>query len=223
MVDILGSIGFDSITSGLPTIKISNWTIKVKEDPEPAPQSDSAIRNAISKIKNGIKWVQESIAGFFQETQPDMIDIAEFDSFISFNGSHKSQIVKNAIENGAFRSVNKIREPNDIVIELAKGGYRAGIEEVLTNLKRYVNSTAICMVITPFGILDNLNLVGLDYSFTVNNGSNLLVAKLTFQEVIFVTEEGKEKDTAVPGAEDKKDLGRKASQLADTVKGGIGL
>lgn len=209
MVDILGSVGFGDITGGLPTIKISSWTIKVKEKIETEQESDNVITKTIDKVKSGIKWAQESVAGFFQKTFPDMEDIAEFDSFISFNGSHSSNIVKNAIERGAFRSVNKIKDPDKITVELAKGGYRAGIEEVLANLKLYQNSTVECAIVTPFGFIENLNLIGLDYSFTVNNGSNLLVAKLTFQEIVYNREE-EEKEPKNPGMSDMVDMGKKA-------------
>jgi hypothetical protein len=31
--------------------------------------------------------------------------------------------------------------------------------------------------------MDNLNMIGLDYSYTRDSGSNLLIARMTFQEV----------------------------------------
>ena len=88
------------------------------------------------------------------------------------------------MENGSFRSVNKIRNPDTIIVELAKGGYRSGIEAVLSSLKKYQGSTTLCRVLTPFGTINNLNMVKLEYSYTRDNGSNLLVAKLHFQEII---------------------------------------
>lgn len=211
MASLLSNI-FSTITTNLPSIKISNWTVKIKRERKLNPLDSKSISEFIDVIKQDIKWTQEQIAGFFQDTDPSMMDIAEFDSFISFNGSHSSNIVKNAVEGGAFRSVNKIKDPDKIIVELAKGGYRSGIEEVLTNLKKYQNSTAICSVITPFGTLHNLNLIGLDYNFTVNNGSNLLVAKLTFQEIIYGSSVIKEKKVKIPGMSTIKDMGRKALQ-----------
>ena len=207
MVDILGFIGFDSITASMPTIKISNWTIKINKEREVVFSKD---RKLIDDFKQTIKWTQEKIASFFQTTNPDAMDIAEFDSFISLNGNHSSQVVKNAIEGGAFRSVNKIKDPDKVVIELAKGGYRSAIEEVLTNLRKYQNSIATCYVITPFGMLKNLNLIGLEYSFSSDNGSNLLLAKLTFQEIRYGNVQNSNKKTKVPGTAKKQDMGRKS-------------
>lgn len=178
------SDAFSTITSSLPTIKISKWDVQVLKESVQKKQSDNFISSAISAMKSGIRSMQDTIAGIFQETGSDYESIAEFDSFVSFNGSHESQVVRNAVENGSFRSVNKIRNPDTIIVELAKGGYRSGIEAVLNALKKYQGSTTLCRVLTPFGVINNLNLVKLEYSYTKDNGSNLLIAKLHFQEII---------------------------------------
>ena len=111
--------------------------------------------------------------------------IADFDTFISFNGKHESQIVQNAIEEGAFRSVNKIRKPNTCTVELSKGGLQSDIQLVLDNLKKYKDSTDLLHVVTPFGVLEDVNLIGLDYTFKNGEGASMLNAKLTLQEVQF--------------------------------------
>lgn len=178
------SDAFSTITSNLPTIKISKWDVQVSKKATQQKQPDNIISSIISTAKTSIRSAQDAIASLFQETGSDYETIAEFDSFVSFNGTHESQIVKNAVENGSFRSVNKIRNPDTIIVELAKGGYRSGIEAVLTSLKKYQGSTTLCRVLTPFGTINNLNLVKLEYSYTRDNGSNLLVAKLHFQEII---------------------------------------
>lgn len=178
------SDAFSTITSSLPAIKISKWDVQVLKESAQKKEPDNVISSFIAKAKSGVRFIQDAIAGIFQETGGDYESIAEFDSFISFNGSHESQVVRNAVENGSFRSVNKIRNPDTIIVELAKGGYRSGIEAVLNSLKKYQGSTTLCRVLTPFGTISNLNLVKLEYSYTRDNGSNLLVAKLHFQEII---------------------------------------
>lgn len=175
---------FSTITSSLPTLKISKWDIQVQRKPQRVEESDSFLGGIINMAKNAIRLVQDTVSGFFQQTGELYTTIADFDSFISFQGSHDSQIVKNVIENGSFRSVNKIKSPDQVVIELAKGGYRSGIEEVLSKLRKYEGSTYLCRIITPFGILENLNIIKLEYSYTRDNGSNLLIAKITLQEIV---------------------------------------
>lgn len=206
------SDAFSTITSSLPTIKISKWDVQVLKESAQKKQSDNAISSAISFMKKGIKSIQDTVSGIFQETGSDYESIAEFDSFISFNGSHDSQVVKNAVENGSFRSVNKIRNPDTIVIELAKGGYRSGIEAVLNALKKYQGGTSLCRVLTPFGVINNLNLVKLEYSYTRDNGSNLLVAKLHFQEIIGGRISQPEKKPKFVSYLDTESTGRKGLQ-----------
>lgn len=210
MVAILENI-ISTITTSLPLAKVSNWTVKIKQDRKLNPINASDASDFLDVLKNDIKWGQETISGFFQYTESSSEDIAEFDSFISVNGSHNSQIVKNAIENGTFRSVNKIKDPNKIVVELAKGGYKAGVEEVLNKLKKYQDGTALCTVITPFGPINNLNLIGLDYTFSTDNGSNLLIAKLTFQEIVYSKETAK--SPKYPSWQKLSDMGRKAKSI----------
>lgn len=213
---------FSTITSSLPTIKISKWDVQVSKASLKKQQPDNVISSFISIAKSGIRGIQNAIAGVFQQTGSDYESIAEFDSFISFNGTHESQVVKNAVENGSFRSVNKIRNPDTIIVELAKGGYRSGIEAVLNSLKKYQGSTALCRVLTPFGTINNLNLVKLEYSYTRDNGSNLLIAKLHFQEIIggtVKTSKASLGNVKSVGDTDTKDGGRVAQQVRNLFGG----
>lgn len=189
---------FSTITSSLPAIKISSWKVKVYEEKKLIVKEDDFIKSVINSAKNVISYAQDLVSDIFQESNPDYKEIADFDSFISLNGNHSSQVVKNAVERGSFRSVNKIKDPDQIIVELAKGGYRSGIESVLSNLKKYERSTALCQIVTPFGVINNLNLVKLEYSFTRDNGSNLLIAKLHFQEIV-TNSSNSEKQVKDPG------------------------
>lgn len=216
---------WSTITSKIPLIKVSKWDVMAKVDDVKKEQSDSSIFGSIKSFINSsrdfVDNIQTAVSNIFQGNQSDGYKtIASFDSFISFNGVHETQVVQNAIENGSFRSVNKIQKPNTCVIELAKGGYRSAIQEVLDNLKYYQQSLALCKIITPFGILSNMNITKLEYSFNENNGSNLLVAKLTLQEVRF----GKVRESkfsisnvANPSSSDTVNTGRKSlmSTIAD--------
>ena len=61
------------------------------------------------KKKNGVEGTFTPNPHFVYD---EWVKIADFDTFISFNGKHESQVVQNSIELGGFRSVNKIRKPN---------------------------------------------------------------------------------------------------------------
>lgn len=203
---------FATITSALPTIKISKWDVQVLKEQKLKQKSDGFISAVRNTVKNAIDWVQDTVAGLFQNIDSSYTSICDFDSFISFNGSHDTQVVQNAVENGSFRSVNKIKKPNTCVIELAKGGYRSDIENVLSNLKAYQGSIKTFRVMTPFGNMDNLNLIKLEYQYTRDNGSNLLIAKLTFQEIIYGSVTGKYENIKVntPDKTNTENTGNKA-------------
>jgi len=180
---------FTKATGSLPLLKISKWDIMVKKGQAPKRKSDGGIlgylQNIVRTAEDWTKNVQDAVAGIFQGSQDKYETIARFDSFVSFNGSRESQVMQNAIESGSFRSVNKVRKPNTCTVELAKGGYRSDIEACLDELKKVNDSLLLCRIVTPFGNMDNMNMIKLDYSYTRDNGSNLLIAKMTFQEVVY--------------------------------------
>ena len=145
------------------------WTVEVFE---------GGMKKSVKKTTTGIvPRLEESWAS------DRWVKIADFDTFISFNGKHESQIVQNAIEQGQFRSVNKIKKPTVCTVELAKGGMGENIQTMLDNLIRYKEGLNIIRVRTPFGTIENVNLIGLDYSFRQGDCASMLVAKLQLQEV----------------------------------------
>ena len=211
---------FSTITTSLPTIKISKWDVQILNEPKKVEKPDNFLSSIINVAKKTIRLVQDTVSNFFQNTDGSYSSIAEFDSFVSFQGNHSSQIVKNAIENGSFRSVNKIKSPNEIVIELAKGGYRSGVEDVLNRLKEYEGSTTLCRVVTPFGILKNLNITKLEYNYTRDSGSNLLIARITLQEIIGGSIQQAKYRLGVVSSPDKTDIvngGKKAVEQKDWI------
>lgn len=187
---LLGQI-FQTATTSLPTLKISKWDVMVLKEKKPAKkQPDNkidalrqSVEGAIGFIKEKITDLQDAVSSIFQGSDENYESVAEFDSCISVNGTHDSQIIQNTIEKGSFRAVNKQQKPDIFTVELAKGGYRLGIENVLTALKKLERSLKVCRIVTPFGRINNLNLVKLEYRYTRDEGSNLLIAKLTFQEI----------------------------------------
>lgn len=178
---------FSKATGSLPTFKISKWDVMVLKGQAPKRKTDKGIKGLIQKTirsaEDFVSNIQDAVSGIFQGSTNKYETIARFDSFVSFNGSRESQIMQNAIENGSFRSVNKIRKPNTCVVELAKGGYRSEVEACLEAIKKVNGSLLTCRIVTPFGYMDNMNMIKLDYSYTRDNGANLLIAKMTFQEI----------------------------------------
>lgn len=171
------------------------WSVEVLQEQDKSGKTISFYKNlqkelgkseTIQDIVN--TWERRKNISTLNEGSEGYVKIADFDSFISMNGVSDSQIVENAIEQGSFRSVNKVIKPKRFTIELARGGgfkfLENGIKNMLYNLEQYQGSTILCRVITPYGVINNLNLVKLEYSFTQDVGSCLLIARMTFQEVM---------------------------------------
>ena len=178
-------ITLPTISNDGKTIVKPKWDIQILKNKKLQPQSDNVIENVRQKIGRSFSSIiLEEIDNLYPNTDSSYSTIAEFDTFISFNGSQDSQIVQNAVEKGSFRSVNKIKKPNICVIELGKGGVQYYIENMLNNLKKYQGSTDTFRIVTPYGNIDNLNFVKLDYGYSRENGAGLLIAKLQFQEII---------------------------------------
>lgn len=163
-----------------------DWDVQVLKSQKIQPQSDDILWQIKSQVKNAFNNLQNQIMDYFGIKRDESYEsIGEFDTFISFNGSRDSQVVQNAVENGSFRSVNKIRKPNTCVVELGKGGTKSEVQILLNLLKQYQGSLYNFRIATPFGYMENLNLVKLEYQYARGNGANLLVAKLHFQEIMY--------------------------------------
>lgn len=215
-----GSAGFGSafsaITGRIPTDLLSGitggWTVQVKKvDDKTYIDPDDWFKKFTNSLEEQLSNIKNNIMDFLglDTDKEEWIDIAEFDSFISFNGVRDSQLVENAVEKGSFRTANKIIQPPTFSVELGKGGWKSGIENVVRNLEAYQGSIVLCRIITPFGIIQDLNLKTVSYSFTQNQGSNLLIAKLDFKKIIQYTKGVQKYKKKVKGA-----------SLSDTVSSG---
>lgn len=179
------------ITSNI--LRVTKWDVQVLKAQKIQPQSDDWIielKQQISDVINiATTKIQDGIAELFGKDKDKGREIyetiGEFDTFLSFNGVHDSQLVQNAIEGGSFRSVNKIRKPTTCVVELGRGGTESEIELTLGLLQKYQGSTATMRVVTPYGYINNLNLAKLEYQYRVGDGANMLIARLHFQEIMY--------------------------------------
>ena len=168
-----------------------DWDVQVLKSQKIEPQSDDYIWQVKHSISNVLDWASGSVSNAWdsiwnKDKKPEAyVSIGEFDSFVSFNGTRDSQVVQNAVENGSFRSVNKIRKPNTCIVELAKGGMKADVQVLLDLLRKYQGSTFNFRVVTPFGSLSNLNLVKFEYQHAKGNNANMLLVKLHFQEIMY--------------------------------------
>ena len=90
----------------------------------------------------------------------------------------------------------------------------------MSNLIKYKESTDLLRVVTPFGMMEDVNLIGLEYSFRQGDCASMLVAKLQLQEV----QKGKEtmeytiENTKNPENTDIQNTGEKVCEETDVVE-----
>lgn len=177
----------------------------------------------------------------------------DFDSFIEMNEVDDTQITTNPVEQGSFRSVNKVRKPKTIKVTLAKAGIGYGIEDSLKEVKELLPKARYAAekqrtsgqmlsdvidavsgylsgqtnvidispkiksipmefrITTPFDMIDGLNLIKLDYTFKRDNGRNMLLMYLTFQEILEAGGKTK-KQVKNPTNSNAQNTGRKSLQ-----------
>jgi len=200
-------------------LRTTKWDVQVLKSQKEIIETDNILINLKRQfeeaITNAQNFIQDFMIDLFGGKKRSEIyeTIGEFDTFISFNGIRDSQVVQNAVESGSFRSVNKIKKPNICVVELGRGGTEAEIELTLRLLKKYQGGVYSMRILTPYGYMDNLNLVKLEYQYKKGDGANMLIARLHFQEVMYgVSAKYTTKKVSTPDKTNTTNGGLKAPQ-----------
>lgn len=109
--------------------------------------------------------------------------IGEFDTFIGYSAQKSSSVPTNQIEQGSFAAYNKINNPAEFSVTLAKSGSSTVLNNFLTALETYADSTALVDIVLPFRVYRNVNITGLSHSITEGQAVNLLVVELKLKEI----------------------------------------
>lgn len=109
--------------------------------------------------------------------------IGEFDTFIGYSAQKSSSVPTNQIEQGSFAAYNKINNPAEFSVTLAKSGSSTVLNNFLTALETYADSTALVDIVLPFRVYRNVNIIGLSHSITEGQAVNLLVVELKLKEI----------------------------------------
>lgn len=218
-----------TITGSLPNLLNliqGKWTVQYRKRVPP--------KDDLKKAWNDLDMTSISSIGSFVNSVANVADDGfedlDFDAFIDLQEIDDSPITKVPVEMGSFRTVNKITNPKQIKVTLAKAGIGYGIEDTLAEIKsllpkaRYgakkqnnlnemvdtvkgmwnsamdfigadsakteIKSVPVkdiemeFRVVTPFDMIERLNLIKLDYTFKKDNGRNMLLMYLTFQEIM---------------------------------------
>lgn len=105
------------------------------------------------------------------------------DSFVSLHYTNSRKISSYPVEQGSFANYNKVNDPFQGVIKVAKGGSVSDREAFIGELKSLADSLELVKLVTPEAVFLNVNMEKFDYARQQQNGANMIVAECRFVEI----------------------------------------
>lgn len=112
-----------------------------------------------------------------------------FDVFEKSNYKGESKIVQSPVEEGSFASYNMTLTPQEVGCTLIKRGRSDDLSAFINALQAFVESTDLLTVVTPEREYQNMKLTKATFDRSIDNGTDCIVADLSFQEVREITSE----------------------------------
>ena len=112
--------------------------------------------------------------------------VFEVDSFVELKFHDKAKVSSFPTEAGGFASYNKVVEAYQPKVKLAVGG-QSRMAAFMGTLYDELRTTNLYNIYTPEASYTNVTLESYSFSRTTKDGRNLLVAELTFMQVVQVT------------------------------------
>lgn len=109
--------------------------------------------------------------------------VADFDSILSVDMRNSSRISNYPVENGSFKSYNKVANPFDARVVGVRSGTEVQRQEFIDKLQAAANSLELLTIVTPEATYENANIEAFDYVRETTNGAGMIKASLTFIEV----------------------------------------
>lgn len=109
--------------------------------------------------------------------------IATFDNVLSVDVRDSCRISNYPIENGSFKSYNKVENPFDVRIVLTRGGTEAQRAEFIAALGEAKRSLETVSVVTPEVTYESATIEAFDYVRQITDGAGMIKAVLTLVEV----------------------------------------
>lgn len=151
------------------------WAIYKKlPPPKPAqPQRDSTGALIISINSN---------------PTPKRVPVVVPDSFLEFSYKNKWNVSDFSVQQGAFASYNKVANPFEVTLRLAKGGSKEDRKKFLDSIDAIVGDLEFYDIITPEKSYLNVNIVDNEIVRRGPRGANFLAeVDIIFREIREVT------------------------------------
>lgn len=109
--------------------------------------------------------------------------VLEPDSIFAVEPTREARVMDHPVEEGGFRSYNKVMTPSEIRVTMTKGGSDGDRQAFLEALETLIRSLDLFSVIAPDSIFLDRNLTRYDYKRTSANGAALLTVELVTLEI----------------------------------------
>lgn len=112
--------------------------------------------------------------------------ICDYEGIVGCNVVEASQVLTEPLENGLLAAYNRVTAPDAVSITLAISGdpsVQAQALDDLRQLKRAIGSNALCTLVTPYLVINNLALETISQSRSSSINATLLLCELGFTSV----------------------------------------
>lgn len=109
--------------------------------------------------------------------------LLEFTSYLEDDAKSGGNVVEEPIEQGSFTSYNKVPEPIDIYVKLAKQGTSDELQSIIDKLENLRANPILFSIVTPDTEYRNMTLESYSRTRKLADGSGMLVVELHCVEV----------------------------------------
>lgn len=185
------------------------------EEPEITVEANRMTRDELDGSQTGSVTWGIFAKGGGQALEPDNITV--------FEPSREFRISEYPVEEGAFRSYNKVALPAIDRVTMTKGGSDADRSDFLDAVEAMLETTDLYDIVTPEGTYTDRNLVRRSVRRTAESGATLITIELEMSEVRLSASSAFTASNAdrAPGTEPKSPSGANAVTLGPVQPAGL--
>lgn len=138
--------------------------------------------------------------------------IIPFDTFMGCTVKEEHKVSQDAVERGGFVDYNKVAQPINVGVVLARTGSTSELNEMIEALDALASSTDLVSIVTPEKTFLDFTLASYDYDRKAENGVDRLLVSLTFEEIRQV--EAEYSDERIPPVSSPKQASDQSTKQA---------
>lgn len=106
------------------------------------------------------------------------------DNVVRMDSKNDWHIANYPMEEGAFQSYNKVKQPREVKLRMNKGGNKDVRQAFLTTVANMAGSLNLYDVVMPEGVISNMAVQHNDFNRTPTAGVGMITMELWFVEIM---------------------------------------